>query len=256
MQQVQLNNSKSTTTQLDITNSPRLHVMSHVFGVFNLLWILFMMTLIEVTLNENRIYGVIGGSAASLANNNLLQPGQLLPMLIGAFSFIRCLFIAFELFRNPDGDISPSLGRHQSRRVTTAQPDATKGFNFFKMFSAANEVVHEEEKQILQVKTDEDAQEKEIDPFFELQKRLSVFQRIMVTWMPWLSLLWFWPWTEDKGLPRLPKRYHSPVGDLTTPHRTRYSDSDMEMASMDASYKMMSHDFVEVEEAQKPMRMV
>lgn len=212
-----------------------------------------MATLIEITLNENHIYQVLGGTSSRLKQSDLLQPGQLLPMLIGTFSFIRCLFIAYELFRYPDGDISPSLGRHESKRMTQPQTKPTQGLNIFKLFSAANEAAYEEHRHYSEIKTDEDAQEKEIDPFYELQNRLSVFQRILVTWMPWLSLLWFWPWTEDKGLPRLPKRQHSPTGQLSTPHRTRYSDVDEEMTSMD---KVTSHISFEGEEEQRPRRMV
>lgn len=230
--------------------------MSHVFGVFNLIWMLFMATLIEITLNENRIYQVLGGTTSRLQQNDLLQPGQLLPMLIGTFSFVRCLFIAYELFRYPDGDISPSLGRHSSKRVMQPQSNPTQGLNFFKLFSAANEVAYEQNRSYSEIKGDEDAQEKEIDPFYELQNRLSISQRILVTWAPWFSLLWFWPWTEDKGLPRLPKRNHSPVGDLTTPHRTRYSDAETEMTSIDTSYKTTLHESIEDEEAQRPTRMV
>ena len=56
------------------------------------------MLLIELVLNENYALAVLGGNAS---NGQLDKPAQLLPMLIGAFSFVRILFIAYELWRNP-----------------------------------------------------------------------------------------------------------------------------------------------------------
>lgn len=244
------------------------------------------MTLIEITLNQNRIYGVIGGSA-SLSASNLLQPGQLLTMLIGAFSFVRVLYIALELYRNPDGDISPSLGRKESRRIVSqAQADGTKPFHVLTMFSSTSETRRNggdgEEKRYLTVRSEEDtdplnptsqdprdsdaqnAQNREIDPFLEFHSKLGVFRRIMVTWLPWLSLLYFWPWTENRGLPVVPGGVSSGFvgvsgagqGQSMGARRGRYSDYDTEMTSMDTTYNARSQISIDEERVQRPRRMV
>lgn len=204
--------------------------MSLVFGTFNLIWMLFMMTLIEITLNENKILGVLG-ARGTVSTDTLLQPGQLLPLLIGTFSFTRCLFITFELYRHPDGDISPSLGRAESKRGTKVNTNAKRSSNVFKMFAAANEVP-EEEHNLVQQSPKEDA-EKAVDPFMNFYKRLTPFQKVMVTWLPWLSLLFFWPWTEDRGLPVPQDEDHSSPALVSGTHRTRYSEYDSDMTSMD-----------------------
>lgn len=228
--------------------------MSLVFGAFNMLWIVFMMTLVEIALNENKILGVLGAQG-TVSTATLLQPGQLLPMLIGTFSFIRVLFIAYELYRYPDGDISPSLGRQSSKREAEVRQDAANYSNVFKLFSAANEV-RKEELHHLAAKENKDLEEQETDPFCNLHKRLTPFQKVMVTWLPWLSLLFFWPWTEDRGSTLSQNEDHASTTLLSNSRRTRNSDFEMEMASTQTGYNRVSRTSLDEESAQQPQRIV
>lgn len=162
-------------------------------------WILFIMFTIEIALNQNCIEAVIGADI-SVNNGHILQPSQLIPMLIGAFSFTRMLFMTFELWRSPDGDITPSLGRGKSRRNRHSSRNATKGVNIFKLFSSGSSMsetpkYHEESPQI---KSEHE------DAYYDLYKRLGFWQRVAITWLPWLSLFCFWPWTKDFERPGSP----------------------------------------------------
>lgn len=212
-----------------------------------------MMTLIEISLNENHMLGVLGAQGTK-TNETLLKPGQFLPMLIGTFSFTRCLFITFELYRNPDGDISPSLGRAKSRRETKVNADARRASNVLKMFSTANEVSEEEHELVEQAQ--KEANDVATDPFINFHKRLSLFQKLLLTWLPWLSLLYFWPWTEDRGIPVSQHDDHPSPSLLSSFRPTRYSEYDSEMTTTDTSYKRVSQASLGEVSPQQPQRMV
>lgn len=227
--------------------------MSIALSTFNFIWMLFVATLIEITLNENHIQQVLGAQGPQ-STVILLQPGQLLPMLIGTFSFTRCLFIAFELYRHPDGDISPSLGRADSKREHDAKADAKRASNVFKMFSAANEVSEEEHG--LVERAAKEASDKATDPYLNFHQRLTPFQKVMVTWLPWLSLLFFWPWTDDRGIPISQHDDHLPSMLSNEYRRTRYSQYDTEMTSFDDANKRASQVSLDEDSALQPQRMV
>ncbi|KAJ9654128.1 hypothetical protein H2198_006808 [Neophaeococcomyces mojaviensis] len=243
-----------------------------IFRIFNFLWIMFIMVIVEITLNENYQIGVLGANQQS-NDGQILQPAQLLPMLIGTFSFARILWISFELWRSPDGDITPSLGRHASRRNAKPKRDSTAGFNIFGLFSQRVEETIAEEEEGLHQATHKNAHQNDIwddkheDPYLSLHKRLNVFQRIVVTWLPWLSLLYFWPWSKD--LQSKPVSQHEdalhleprtePVS-LRTPRRTRFADEledDVEGDSPDTSYRRPSQvSFPEPYDPHKPREVI
>jgi len=56
--------------------------------VGNLVWLLFSAVTVEVTLNFNHVHGVLGGQH----DGGLQLPSQLLPFLIGLFSFLRIIY--------------------------------------------------------------------------------------------------------------------------------------------------------------------
>lgn len=63
------------------------------FRGFNITWIGFCILTIELTLKENHMQGVMSTS------NSVGLPSQLIPMLIGLFSFCRVLWLIFRDFR-------------------------------------------------------------------------------------------------------------------------------------------------------------
>jgi hypothetical protein len=60
-----------------------------VTSTFNLAWIIFTMISVELTLNFNNVAGVLAD--AGVANSS-----QLLPLLIGAFTFVRSLWVLYK----------------------------------------------------------------------------------------------------------------------------------------------------------------
>jgi hypothetical protein len=104
-------------------------------------------------------------------------------MLIGAFSFVRILWIRFEIWRSPD-DIDPSLlptaDTGLSNRPQRARTVRKPG-DVFKLFSPAlRRTVAEKE-----------------DPSDDFRLMYTAvegsrWKRYLVGWLPWLSLVpWF-----------------------------------------------------------------
>jgi hypothetical protein len=112
--------------------------------VMNLTWLLFSAVMVEVTLNFNHLNDVLGGPT-----NNLSSPGQLLPLLVGAFGFtVTCYQLAQDkLFE-----------KHKRGKLFQRQ-------NFG--------------PETLRSTTGLDRQ----------QQERSIFIRYLVGWLPWLSLL-------------------------------------------------------------------
>lgn len=219
--------SYGSTTRLRYAtgaSEKQLRIAGWVLCVFNFFWIVFAMTLIELVLNENYAQYVIGANAG---NGQILAPAQLLPMLIGSFAFVRILFIAYELWRSPEGDITPSLGRQASRRSTKIK--ATKGLNIFKLFSSSMAEPMQDHGSAEVNDTSQVWVEQHDDAYQNLHLRLNAFWRVVITFLPWISLFWFWPWRKDVGQPiphddetvALRPQQHDPV-ELRTPHRTRF----------------------------------
>ncbi|KAF2103214.1 hypothetical protein NA57DRAFT_72194 [Rhizodiscina lignyota] len=68
----------------------------------NFFWIIFSMVTCEFTLNYNHVQSVLG------ENGRIFFPSQLIPLVIGASSLIRVVYIGLEEWRAP-GDHRPSL---------------------------------------------------------------------------------------------------------------------------------------------------
>lgn len=172
------------------------------------------MIFIEFTLNLNSVDAVI---ITSDSNAGVWTAAQLIPMLIGIFSLLRMIYLAFEHFRAPDGDIKPSLG---TRHSCPAGGVKTKHGRFYdkvkwylKCYSIALSKEYNEEKQN-KARTVE-PNEARIN---EIRGKWSVTRRLIVTWLPWLSLFSFWPW-QDKDEHRIIEGLPIPV---------RVSDSEIE----------------------------
>ena len=66
-----------------------------VLSAFNLAWGVFSAVTVELTLNFNHVVGVLGGVG-------LMGPGQLLPLFIGSFGFVRiCWLLLKEYYIEP-----------------------------------------------------------------------------------------------------------------------------------------------------------
>jgi hypothetical protein len=124
-------------------------------------------------LNFNHVTAVLGGPL----DNELHLPSELLPLLIGAFGFVRISWLKFEEWRSP-GDRDPSVVKSADlpRRSRTLR----FGVAMLQVFSAslATDAVR---------KAEHDAAELD-----ELEKNRSRASRYLVAWLPWLSLLKYW----------------------------------------------------------------
>jgi hypothetical protein len=74
------------------TNTVRLKWLYIIFRGFNISWIGFCILTIELTLKENHMQGVLATS------ETVGLPSQLIPMLIGVFSFARVLWLIYKDF--------------------------------------------------------------------------------------------------------------------------------------------------------------
>jgi hypothetical protein len=136
----------------------------------NLLWIIYSMLLIEFSLNFNHVSAVLGGPN----DNEIHLPGQLLPLMIGGFGFVRICWILFEEWRAP-GNTDPSVADangDQPKRARTLHMS-----NALHMFSPSMD-------RTLVPKPQHSG-----DELDELERYQSPKTRYLVAYLPWLSLL-------------------------------------------------------------------
>ena len=148
----------------------------------NLIWLIFSALMVEFTLNFNHVTAVLGGPN----DNELHLPSELLPLLIGAFGFVRICWLKFEEWRSP-GDRDPSVVKSTDmpRRSRTLR----FGVHMLQIFSSS---LAKDAARVAQHEADE------LD---ELEKNRTRASRYLVSWLPWLSLLKHWrnELPEDKG---------------------------------------------------------
>ena len=143
--------------------------------------------MMEFTLNYNHVQSVLGW------HGHIFFPSQVIPLLIGAFGFIRIAFIRFAQWRSPE-DIEPSLARDPTlpQRASTAP----RGLGWLKVFTASR-----------RGGTDPAAEHEDgdIDPCMEDR---PLWLRYLVAWLPWLALT-KWICADKMALPTFNKTYVS-----------------------------------------------
>src|ERR1700761_5925959 len=102
----------------------RLRWTFYFLRVGNFLFILWSMILVECTLNYNHVKEVLG------PGKRVFFPSQLIPMIIGAFSFVRLMYKLLEKWRDPNDEPSLPTAPHESK----TQQDFPGAKKFFKMF--------------------------------------------------------------------------------------------------------------------------
>jgi hypothetical protein len=126
--------------------------------------------------------GVLGGPR----NNELHLPGQLIPFLVGAFSFIRTCHILIGSWRLPREEAEPLDSESGS-------PQSARTIHFrdlplvFSPAMARNSIATSEN-------TDDSDDNDETDNI-ESERNWPV--RYIISWLPWLSLL---PYFKDKPM--------------------------------------------------------
>jgi hypothetical protein len=135
---------------------------------------MFSVLMVEMTLFYNHATAVLGGPD----DNELHLPSELLPLLIGAFGFLRTCWLKFEEWRspsNPDPSMAEDPPEH-ARRSRTMRV----GVRWFEAFS---------ERLAVDAEKRAEHEAAELD---ELERGRSRPERYLVAWLPWLSLLKRW----------------------------------------------------------------
>ena len=145
-----------------------MRVIYKALRVLNLLWLVFSIFLVEFSLNFNNITAVLGGPH----DNELHLPSQLLPLLIGAFGFVRIIYLLFEQTRSP-GDAEPSVAHPPTPPRQARTMHLADALHVFSPAMARDSLTTTRDDD------DIDAMER------HRPRRL----RYLVAWLPWLSLL-------------------------------------------------------------------
>jgi len=136
----------------------RLTIIYKFLRVANLVWLIFSALMVEFTLNFNHVTGVLGGKH----EGGLQLPSQLLPFLVGLFSFIR---ISYQLFKAKleKADAAPS-----DRGPADVAADV--GFDDLQTFGG-------------------DAEPRPPNRSDSHQARGPMLVRYVFAWLPWLGLV-------------------------------------------------------------------
>jgi hypothetical protein len=180
--------------------------------VFNLFWIFFSITTIELTIIWNHVLGVIG------PNGKISYPAQLLPLLIGTLGFLRICWLLFQKWLNPEPDCCdenevPPEKLNKSNGAPPATPGV--GLGLLSSPSAGSERPA--------AGTGEDS-----DQSITRHRRLAI--RYLVAYLPWLSQFQFWKNPKgDKNLQSSPeeggRNYRdSPLTEMRTSYKSVEGD--------------------------------
>ncbi|KAK3353885.1 hypothetical protein B0T25DRAFT_222198 [Lasiosphaeria hispida] len=140
-----------------------LKFMFNFLRVANLIWLIFAAVTVEVTLNFNHVTGVLGGRH----DGRLQLPGQLLPFLVGLFSFVKILYQLFKAKWGGAGEAA--AGRVEPTEVVEAMVISPTESTF-----PADE---ESEPKMLSSRADS----------YFVARSLPV--RYLVGWLPWLGMV-------------------------------------------------------------------
>lgn len=130
------------------------------------------MILVECTLNFNHVQGVLG------PGGRIFFPSQLIPMIIGAFSFVRLMYRILEKWRDPDDE--PSLP--QDSPISGTRQEFPRGGKIYKIFAPPTNAVHPSPAG----PEDMPPEDNDMDYILVGQRPLI---RYLISWLPWLSLL-------------------------------------------------------------------
>ncbi|KAK6364035.1 hypothetical protein LTS17_012569 [Exophiala oligosperma] len=154
--------------------------------VANFIWIVWSVIMIECTLNFNHVKGVLG------PGNRIFFPSQLIPMIIGAFSFVRLCYKLLEKWRDPDDEPSLPTDVHTSILTSSQSSETPQQFRkktrLFKLLAPPTDTLVRGPKEA----TPED---NDID---DLMRNAPTSLRYLVSWLPWLSLLHWWKNDGDR----------------------------------------------------------
>lgn len=100
--------------------------MFNVFRIFNLFWIVFCAMMIEMTLTKNNML------QTTARNGNIAYPAQLIPLIVGALSFLRVLWLIYAEWKEADEKRSNKCNDDVNARKQKAKhhPSLSNGYHF------------------------------------------------------------------------------------------------------------------------------
>jgi len=133
--------------------------------------------MVELTLKWNHVSSVIVPHADSA------NPSQLLPMLIGALSLLRILFLIFWEKADPDDQEEGEIATAPPSTNPVAHAPPQHGLGFGQGLESL-------EPQVASPKTSYSERSVRVGPDDGIPR--STFHRYLVAWLPWLSQFSFW----------------------------------------------------------------
>lgn len=143
----------------------------------NLFWLIWSAVTVEVTLNYNHVNGVLGGKHD---DGQLQLPSQLLPFLIGLFSFLRTVYYLLRekfLTKDNNGPTRPKEKDEATEMVESQVIVSPVHFSPNPSKRALSDFSHNGTPPDLP----------RADSYHIVAK--SPFIRLMVGWLPWLGLV-------------------------------------------------------------------
>lgn len=168
-------------------------------------------------------------------------------MLIGTFSFVRILYICWEIWLSGRDDISPSLGRSPSTKVKRKQPKSIRGLNILRLFSDGLQGREATQTGDSNSSYRSDVLALRIDQY-------GFWHSVLITWLPWISLWYSWPWTDthgqalsqdDESIPLQQEQQQQSNGQLVRFHLEERSDQQKPSHSDSSSSDSLQHESVE-----------
>ncbi|MCJ1387706.1 hypothetical protein MMC18_000549 [Xylographa bjoerkii] len=165
-----------------------LEILYKALSIGNLIWMIFVAIMVEMTLNYNRVKNVI-----SLLDT--FYPAQLLPMLIGAFGLTRILFLLFWSIYEPEDQ---EHGESATAPPEDAQgnPSAENKMREDQMRGADQKLEFHSKEAPLSPTRSSVAQDTSIlghdEDHNPVLIRRGLYRRYLVAWLPWLSQFPFW----------------------------------------------------------------
>lgn len=171
----------------------RLRRIFYFLSIGNLVWIVWSMILVECTLNYNHVKEVLG------PGNRIFFPSQLIPLIIGTFSFVRLIYKVLKKARGQDDEPALPANPHFSN----PRQDVPGAKRFFKVFAPPTNSLNPR-PQLLE---DIPLEDTDIDILVQDE---PIRLRYLITWLPWLSLL---PWWASEGPRQDPSKRGADVED-------------------------------------------
>lgn len=102
----------------------RLKFLFNLFRIFNLFWIVFCASMIEMTLNENNMLETLA------QHGDIAYPAQLIPLIVGALSFVRVLWLIYAEWKEADEKKSRRSNNDEPSKKTKRHPSLSNAYRF------------------------------------------------------------------------------------------------------------------------------